>query len=211
MVYIKKKYLAVLLFLAFINLFDYARYNIDGFLDHQKQYVIELNSKPKSFLGELVKGNIVEQEFECDKDLLAGVRVYFSTFDRNNTSKLEIKVLDSNSGEILSKKIINTGSLEDNAYETIFFNKPIKNNENNKYKFMIESIDGISGNAITLWIDDESTKPGILYVNNEKSQGKLVFDLILKKQRNNFDIIYLNIYFAMISVVLISIYGLFKK
>ncbi|WP_172257022.1 hypothetical protein [Saccharibacillus deserti] len=133
-------------------------------------------------IGELTKADQIEESFYFDKDNLSSFDLLLSTYKRKNSSLIKVELLDANKESYFSK-VLNTSTVVDNAY--MKFDVPVIRSSKGKQFFIrITSVDGIPGNAITLWKSNEETyEGGELFVNNKKQQGDLVFKVNYESNR----------------------------
>lgn len=105
---------------------------------------------PLNHIGELTSGMQVRQPFIAEADRLTGTAVRFSTFARVNDASLRAAVEDE-TGQVLAEVIFAASELEDNAFYEIAFDPPVILVSGDQYTLILESPDGNSGNAVTLW------------------------------------------------------------
>ncbi len=143
-------------------------------------------------VGEITKDVVLKQGFVPEADELNGISFLISTYERVNTSNINIRIVDE-SGTTISSNDIQTSTLNDNSFVYLTFDAPISLKKGTKYDIIISSNDGTIGNAVTFWmgnamsvprgqiaLDMNSVEP--LYINGESSNNVLVFQLQMRNQ-----------------------------
>lgn len=110
------------------------------------RYDVATAVAPENNVGELLPGIVVEQKFLPAGDTLQSVSVFFQTYDRPNTSRLSIRILDG--ATPLYTLEVDSSTLQDNSYYT--FSPNVSGVKGKALTLQITSLDGQSGNAITV-------------------------------------------------------------
>lgn len=98
--------------------------------------------------AELIAGDVVEQPFSVDGEVLDQISLLFQTYARENTDTLWVGILDGET--VCYETSINTATLQDNAYFTISPN--LTDVSEKELTLRIVSTDGAVGNAATIAI-----------------------------------------------------------
>ena len=167
-------YLSALVFVIASNL------NVDKSGESPKLMPGMAITNPDKPVGELTKDLVVSQSFIAELNGLRKIDVLAATYARGNSGKVKIEVYEVNKETIFSE-IRDVSKINDNSNISILIpNQPYSKSRN--YVMTFTSIDGVPGNAITLW--ENSTNP---YRNGEArigSQvlGDLAFTLYYEKK-----------------------------
>lgn len=94
---------------------------------------------PETVLGELSEGTIVKQDFFSPMDSIDKFTFYITTFARENTGLLTIKLIDSDNGTVLSQLLADASLLENESLYEWELEVPISNALNKQYTLLIES------------------------------------------------------------------------
>jgi len=138
-------------------------------------------------VGELVQGMEVRQGFIAQADELLSVEMMLSTYSRENTAHLVVRIEDA-AGMVLSQNEISGLEIEDNALRTITFVAPVLVTPGESYELVLISPDGIPGNAVTAWkgnsvftaraeVQKEIAEQDRLRIDGEAQDGMLSFSI----------------------------------
>ncbi len=108
---------------------------------------------PRTVIGEMFAGSVVEQSFLSSYDALDGITLFGATYSRNNDDTLEIAVYDENN-VCLSSAELNTYDLPDNAEWHIDFERPATGVKGKRLTLAVTSLRGGPDNAVTLYCGD---------------------------------------------------------
>ena len=204
-----KKYRVVILFtIIIVTLFDFARYNMNGFLDNEKYFNVTFEKTPKTSLGEIVKNTEIKQSVFCYENNLSGLNIFFSTFNRVNKSNLIVEIQNSRNLNVVRKVAINLKNLKDNSYFTVKFD-PILNSKFKNYYICLKSPNSVAGNAVTTWMGENSRF--FVMINNKRINGSMVFDLIYRKSINLKQVLFSNVFFLLLNCFLIKFFTFLRS
>jgi hypothetical protein len=96
---------------------------------------------PRTVIGEMFAGSVVEQSFLSSYDALDGITLFGATYSRNNDDTLEIAVYDENN-VCLSSAELNTYDLPDNAEWHIDFERPATGVKGKRLTLAVTSLRG---------------------------------------------------------------------
>lgn len=129
-------------------------------------------------VGQIKKGVYVSQTFQADKDF-QGVSLLMGTYGKVTNSKLQVRLIDEETGEELCSKQYSIASMKDNSYYSFMFDDEVKVTEPHEYRIEVTSNAGILGSTATIWSASEDKYPdGKLYINEEEKSGDLVFNIV---------------------------------
>lgn len=129
-------------------------------------------------VGQIKKGVYVSQTFQADKDF-QGVSLLMGTYGKVTNSKLQVRLIDEETGEELCSKQYSIASMKDNSYYSFMFDDEVKVTEPHEYRIEVTSNAGILGSTATIWSASEDKYPdGKLYINEEEKNGDLVFNIV---------------------------------
>ena len=103
-----------------------------------------------SMIGELVQGVELRQPFRAEADELLNLSMMMSTYIRENTSHLLLRIEDMN-GDAVAQIEVPLQDALDNAVHLVPFDRPIPVTRGDMYTLVITTADGVLGNAVTLW------------------------------------------------------------
>lgn len=138
-------------------------------------------------IGEMTRDMTLRQPIRLDADEITGVSLYLSTYGRDNTSRLRVRILDS-AGEVLGEKQVSCRDLSDNAMNSIVFDEAIAVDRDAGYELQVTSPDGMAGDAVTAWYGNSVSaarnevallipEEERLLVNDLPVDGKLCYSL----------------------------------
>lgn len=99
-------------------------------------------------IGEIVDGDVVEEDFISNASQITYVDLKTGTYDRENTGTLIISILDGN--QTLETKMVDVSTLI-NGTNTITFDEPVLVEENKQYTLKITSEGASVNNAVTVY------------------------------------------------------------
>ena len=150
-------------------------------LVRQPQLRIGLNLVgPQVPAGEIYGENSVSQSFISPDDGLTEIQIPVATYARINNSSLQVSLLDS-SRKVISTRMLLTKNILDNSLVNLDFS-PLWNSKNMRYDLILKSLDGHSGNAITVWVTPNRIYPqGLLRIGKAVQPGAVLIKLLYKK------------------------------
>ncbi len=136
---------------------------------------------PAAPIGELTRDIELRQPFTAETDEIIAVSVLLSTYARENSSHLDISIEDS-AGAVLVQTEVLSSEIADNAVRRIDFPAPVRIMSGAQYNLILTSPDSVSGNAISAWSGAPLSAEQLLYVNGEKTDQTLHYQLHLRTQ-----------------------------
>lgn len=97
-------------------------------------------------VGELLKGSVVEQSLKAENDILNSFSLFFQTYERTNTSHMDISLWDGEN--LLYQEILDTSTLADNSF--VAFSPNLTDVKGKTLTLQITSLDAEGGNGVTL-------------------------------------------------------------
>ena len=160
--------------------------------EDQLQFRVDQTEMPQanSSTGELVSGMEVRQAFTADADKLLSLSLLTATYDRTNTSLLNVAVVDKNGVE--AGQVTVSSSWLTNGVSEITFLTPVEITPRATYELIITSPDGTGGNTIALMYGNSMALPRgempldipaeeQIQVNGVSQEGKLCVRLTTQK------------------------------
>lgn len=178
-----KMFICVFLTILCIFVFDYLRYEVNGFLNFQKESKFMVESELKQLTGDITSKNTIKQQLLLTKNNFDGLEIFFSTNNRKNTCNLVIDIIDNNTNQVVRSVKLKCEDIKDNSYRFITF-ESIKDSKQRDLSIVLRSEDATEGNAITAWYNPNNIDRVIRIADKAKS-GSLVFNI---NYRNTFDI-----------------------
>ena len=143
-----------------------------------------------SSTGELTAGMEVRQRFSVDADKLLGISLVTATYDRINTPRLSVRVVDTQGNEVGYLEA-EAGSLN-NGLSELWFPVPAELIPNEPYELVVAVPEGESGNTIALMYGNtitlshrevplEISPAERMQVNGYVQEGKLCACLTMQK------------------------------
>lgn len=145
-----------------------------------------IGSELYEITGEIKEDNFVEQEFIANGTSINSIKLFLSTFGRENTGTTNIDILDRDNNIIISQNINNKHIL-DNDYTIVKFDKNVLKKDK-IYKIKINSRNVKQG--ITCW---------------EDKFGKLIADINYDVKLNLEYIFIINIIFILANIGIIKL------
>ena len=117
--------------------------------------------------GEILKDTRIYQDIYVPKNIKK-YKLMFGTFARNNTGKIKVKIVQ---GSIEKEELIDVSKLKDNEVNDIHLD--YSKFKNGKARLIIEGIDGIPGNAVTIYKSSDISL-GKMFVNNQNTEKGII-------------------------------------
>lgn len=187
--------IVVFLMLIFHTVLMYQEY-VSPNLDRPRE-IYKIGSN-KRVTGEITKDTKIEQTFTMEHVDFSGIRLTFATYDRKNTSHLNIQLKNKTTGMMLGNWDISSEDLKDNTPVELVLKNTVEVKEKEEYIITIASEDAAAGNAVTVYQSDKSVKGQKLIVGREKKEGSLHVTFTYGDQS------YLRVYFVGITVILFA-------
>jgi hypothetical protein len=112
--------------------------------------------------GEIFGINTVDQSFVASEDGLVQVKFTIATWARENTSTLNVKIMQQGESKPIFDSKVDTSALVDNNEYVAEF-PAIKKSKGVTFNIVLSSLNGKSGNAVTVWlIEGRPYKEGTL-------------------------------------------------
>ena len=151
---------------------------------HTKTVLTDDMVSPEGILGEIIKGDIVDQAFRIDASSIDSVTLKLFTYDRANTSTLDVSIRKGN--EILAQERVQAAAVQNNEKLTVFFSQAAVAVPGEKLLLRLESQDAVPGNALTVYygssvslragsVERDLSETGRAYVNGDEIQGSLCY------------------------------------
>lgn len=144
------------------------------------QYSNKDNVLEKYSFGEITSENSLIQQINVEEDYhVDNISIFLATYMRMNTNTNSAKIFINK--KCVFNHAIQSENVEDNSFYRID-NVNLEFKKNDEIYFVLESQDGISGNAITAWITTDINN-GIIYRYNSKEgsfeplDGKLIMTI----------------------------------
>ncbi len=171
---------------------------------------ISLGKNLGANFGEITSNVEIEQSFVSDYDHLKSIRLYFSTFNRENNGNTIITIEKSDTNEIVRQIKLDNNKVKDNSYRTITFDE-IPSSKDQVYILKITSNDDKPGNSITVWKDNKYYPNTLLSKNDVHEDGTLVADLIYEMKFEIWDFIINSLFFCIINILMIELLRFIKN
>lgn len=117
--------------------------------------------------GEILKDTRIYQDIYVPKNIKK-YKLMFGTFARNNTGRIKVKIVQ---GSIEKEELIDVSKLKDNEVNDIHLD--YSKFKNGKARLIIEGIDGIPGNAVTIYKSSDISL-GKMFVNNQNTEKGII-------------------------------------
>lgn len=165
------------------------------------------------FTEEMTEGIRLEQTIMTSLDVIEGVYLETATFDRVNTSELQISILTDNDEEIYTERLSLLNAIN-NQYSYFEFSSPVDVSELHDLKIAVESVGNAGGNGICLVLSNYDTYTlGELTINGVLQEGDCF--LLLEGytyQDNVFNRIYcLGAVILLVYIITVSLIMLYKQ
>jgi len=122
-------------------------------------------------IGEISENVVVKQTFLSNYNDLCEIKINFATFARINSCQINLRLYDEND-VLINEKIIQSARILDNSYLSYKFPQ-IKDSLGKKYTLLISSKDAVSGNAVTVYLTNDGSFEGDLYINDQYQTNDL--------------------------------------
>ena len=166
------------------------------------QIEIEPIAQNTGVIDEITEGMTVTQHFLAKKDHFAGIGLLMATYNRDNSSQLEVSV-SNEKGEKVYDQIINASEISDTAYYVVNF-EDIGEACGESFTITVKSLDANEGNGITIYKTDESvSEDTYVTVNNDTQQYNLSYQLIYNNYWYKYVIMGMYLLIFMISLLVL--------
>lgn len=171
--YLKLYIILILILLCFLGLF-YISCGEELFSRNSAGNIGEITAT--NDVGELKSGDIIEQTFTCNSDIIQTIGIMASDYDRELKSDLILKLYDDTTGRLLIKDMISGKDLEINQYVHFDIKEPFENIRGHTLRITAES-NGESGNSPTVLynVENQVGAGTVLKINGAEAQGVLCF------------------------------------
>ena len=160
----------------------------------QKTEIVSIGAI-ESNVGELLAGDIIEQPIVFQQDSLEKANIFFQTYGRVNTGTLVIKISEENTE--LFATAVDVTTIADNSFYTI---EPHLTGVRDKTLiFSITSLDGKSGNAVTVAYGRDNKTPSV-HFDGDELNGSISMNLETTKLLW-FGTYYWYIFFALLGLL----------
>jgi ABC-2 type transport system permease protein len=130
----------------------------------------------------LQKDDSVEQTFVPETDIIGSFSLKFSTYGKQNTGTLRVKLLDDANKNVLLDKQLDISGFQDNSYVTVKPDKRIESVKGKSLRILIISETGTQDNTVTLWFNNSAKIPNQqLFLNGRPVNGVLCFNVSAKE------------------------------
>ncbi|MMZ50431.1 Bacterial membrane protein YfhO [compost metagenome] len=143
-------------------------------------------------IGEILKGDVIEQSFISRDNQLDSVAILFATYQRKLIQgEIQMELIDDH-GQVIRKNRTPMNKLADNEYFYASF-EPIKYSKGKQYKLRLTVSNIVDGQAVTVWATDKKAyKDGDFSRNGQKQNSSIMFkltyknnDLVLVNKKDN--------------------------
>ena len=156
--------IVIVVFIAFVISFFF----ICGEQLHYRDSVTDMLS-PSSIIGEITSDKVIEQQLKPEGDMLTGLTLMGSTFNRVNTGSLVLEILNGN--QLLNSTVVDISDMADNVKLYIPMMLPLANAES--LTLRITAPKSEPGNAVTLYYGN-SMSAAHVQVKAELAQDELL-------------------------------------
>lgn len=171
---------------------------------------IDLGTDLNSNFGEITDSKVVEQSFVSNQAGLSEISLFFSTFNRNNSSNTLLFLYEADTHKLVRKTEINNSGIKDNSYNSISF-EPIKDSKEKIYILKLTTDTKDPTKAITLWKDNDNLQNGNLSFLGKHEEGSLVGKLVYQIQFEMLDIIINGVFFSILNIFLFELLRFIKN
>lgn len=151
--------------------------------------------------GPILKSKAIVQKLKINQEILSGIGIFFGTYNRENTSKISVTILQS--GKELYNEKINASLLKDNQFYELKNREVIKLLKDQEIEIKIVSDTNEADNTVAVWLKREKDLGSKLFVGEDLVDGTLLLDLY-SANPNNFGKYYLGL-----NIVVIMCMGLY--
>ena len=131
---------------------------------------VSTNSFEVEPVGEILKNTKISQEIYIPKNMKK-YGIVFATYARNNRGSVKVKIIQNT---VKLEKVIDISKLEDNQLEDIDLN--YNKLKEGKALLLIEGIDGVPGNSITIY-ESSDISLGKAVINNKETKKGIVQEI----------------------------------
>lgn len=172
----KKKRNYVTLILILIMLTAAGMYGVRNKLTYIEQTSLHGTSGMSIELNH--KGDGLVQEFRMPYDILHGISIKIGTFARDNNSKWQLYVEESESGNIVCVKNFNASLISDNDFFLLTFDKNIRLNKDGLYKLYLFATSVNENTSLNFYYSNITSEEGTqLFYNGMYVDGALCFKI----------------------------------
>lgn len=134
---------------------------------------------PTSGTIELIDGSVVEQNFTAEIQKIDKLSVILGTYGRINAGTVKIELINQNNGTILAAKSFLAKDMVEGYKAEIPIEPALENLYNSPLKIRITSNNTKIGSSPSPMMSNkiEDNKEFSLYINEEKIQGRLCFEI----------------------------------
>lgn len=172
----------------------------------KKTYIYDRNNEENNIAIATVEEE-VSQEFKIKEKTINALAIKGQYIGDVSDKELEVELVDDENNVLLDMTV-KESDLENNKFTNILFD-PIENVANKKLTLVLRSIDFDKNNGLSFVKNSESTKDMKFVVNNEETDGTLVFKTITKRFDLETFVIFV-LFIAYIFVFIRVLYSLFK-
>ncbi len=138
-------------------------------------YTKDGNLKSKA-IEPLKNGDILEQDFLCEGNLINSFSIKFATYNKVNHGNINVSLFDITSNQEIYSKQFNMSDFKDNEYHKFVLDNDVLGVQGHKLKITINVLNVSDGDEFSLWESSkDSYKDGTLYFNKEVRQSDLNF------------------------------------
>lgn len=207
-----KKYILLIVISLFIaNFFIYLKTEYDPIADKYRYSKVSLGGDLNENLGEITSELVIDQSFMAESDNISGINIFFSTFNRVNTGKTILRILDVNKSNVLRTITLNNDEIKDNQYLNLTFD-PIKETKNKIFILSISATTSAAiGDGITVWRDFNQSINTKLSVNNETLDGTIVADITYEYKIDGYKKVILNLVVLILNFLTLKLFLFLKN
>jgi len=138
-------------------------------IKRDKAYKSRLNDR---HVGGITKDVVIKQTFLSNDNNLCGIWIMFAIFPLiNSTSTINLALYDENE-VLINEETIQSAAMNETAYVPYSF-ADINNSLGKKYTLVVSSEDAVPGNAVTIWLTNEDSFDGDLFINDQEQEDDL--------------------------------------
>ncbi|XOQ42843.1 MAG: Transport permease protein [Clostridium sp.] len=127
-------------------------------------------------VGEMTKGFLVQQTFQCDVNIIDAFSIEFATYQRRNNGTVTVSLSDANNDTVFYQEKVDVSTLEDNSFRTFQLPDKIAGMKGRLLTISVYSDDLDRANAVTVYYNTKVRTPNSqLFINGTKTDGLLCF------------------------------------
>lgn len=184
---LRKKIVYICLLTVVINVILYFKV-----INNPESYEQYIGNTLVNLTNEINKNNTVKQEIQPIADEMTEIKIFFSTYNRENTGITNMQLIDSKGDEIYSVDIDNS-KVKDNQYLTL---EGVKINVDTEERYTMILSSTLQDGGITAWQD---------------ADGQLVCTLGYTNTFSRDNWFQVNIVFLLINIGFINLISYLKK